>query len=159
MLNHKLDNKIKSVWLIVGLISLIFPIALFIALYLTLETSAKGLLMAILIPIIIIWLLVALIYPFLNYHFYSYGFDEKRVYIQKGIIFRHQIVIPICQIQDLHLEQGPIMLMMKMCSLNISTAGCNHLISGIDKSKCEKIIKELTTYLEERIEALNDDEI
>ena len=158
MYNSKLDNKVKIVWLIGSLLSLLFPIALTLSFVLGIE-GYLNLILGIFIPIDIIWLILAIILPFLQYRYYSYGFDEKRIYIKKGIIFRHQIMIPICQIQDLHIEMGPIMLMFKIGAITISTAGCNHKIAGVNLKKAEKIVQELTTYLEERVEALKDDEI
>lgn len=90
--------------------------------------------------------------PILRYKFYSYGYDDMRVYIERGIIFRHRITIPVCQIQDLHYFEGPFMLIFKLGGITFSTAGSNFELVGLDRDEAKEIIQELEASLNKRIE-------
>lgn len=48
-----------------------------------------------------------LLWPRLRYKYYTYSVDDKRIVLRSGVIFRHQITAPICQIQDLHFFEVP----------------------------------------------------
>lgn len=103
------------------------------------------------------WLLFWL--PGAKYARYTYSYQEDRIQINRGVIFKHEIVIPVCQIQDLHLNQGPLMQILKLQTLEISTAGSNYQIHGLDNEVAKQILAELETYLKARIEVLSNEEI
>ena len=97
--------------------------------------------------------------PKAMYDRYTYLYTDERIQINRGVIFKHEIVIPVCQIQDLHLSQGPLMQILKLQTLEISTAGSNYRISGIENDLAREIAKELEIYLKARIEAIGNEEI
>ncbi len=153
-----LEKKIRSVWLIGGGIS--FFIFLIIMIVICAVGYYEGFLIPAVITSVIICFLLGLIcfgYPFLKYHFYKYSYDKKKIFIQFGVIFRHKIVVPICQIQDLHIYQGPIMTIFKLGGVIISTAGSNYLINGLNLDDAKKMIEELEGNLENRIEELKNE--
>ena len=90
---------------------------------------------------------------------YSWGFDERRIVVKQGVIFRHRAVIPVCQIQDLHRTQGPIMMMLKLSGVTISTAGSNFDISTLTTDEADRLIDALEHHLETRVEELRNEEI
>jgi len=100
-----------------------------------------------------------LIMPVLRYRMYAWGYDDKRIVVVQGVIFRQRVVIPVCQIQDLHRIQGPIMLMLKLSGVTISTAGSNFDISTITTEEADRLIDELEHNLETRIEEQNNEKI
>lgn len=109
-----------------------------------------------------IWFVSAillLIWPFLWYNKYSYGYDEKRIYIEFGVIFRHRITIPVCQIQDIHYFEGPIMMMFKLGKTIFSTAGSNFALGGLDREDAKRMVNEIEEYLRRRIEENGDEKI
>ena len=64
------------------------------------------------VPCVIV-LCFILIMPSLRYKMYAWGCDDTRIIVKQGVIFRERVVIPVCQIQDLHRKQGPLMMMFK----------------------------------------------
>ena len=110
------------------------------------------------IPVVLI-LIVILIMPALRYKMYAWGYDDKRIVVKQGVIFRQRVVIPVCQIQDLHRTQGPLMMMLKLSGVTISTAGSNFNISTLTTAEADRMIDELECNLEARIEELKNEEI
>ncbi len=155
---QKLNKKIRNIWLILGLICALIVGALFVvACY---GAYTKGFLLPMVSTLgfgylIILYFLV--IYPFQRYNRYSWGCDEKRIYINYGVIFRHQIIIPVCQIQDMHLIQGPLMRLNNLGGIIISTAGSDHAIKGLDYELTKQIIEKLETNLQKRVEDLRNE--
>ncbi len=110
------------------------------------------------IPVLLL-LGLTLIMPALRYKMYAWGYDDKRIIVKQGVIFRHRVVIPVCQIQDLHRSQGPLMMMLKLSDVTISTAGSNFDISTLTTDEADRMIDELAHNLETRIEELKNEEI
>jgi membrane protein YdbS with pleckstrin-like domain len=100
-----------------------------------------------------------LIIPALRYKMYAWGYDDKRIVVKQGVIFRKKVVIPVCQIQDLHRTQGPLMIAFKLSGVTISTAGSNFDISTLTTEEADRMIDELEGNLEARIEELKNEEI
>ena len=110
------------------------------------------------IPVVLL-LAVTLIIPALRYKMYAWGYDDKRIIVKQGVIFKRRVVIPVCQIQDLHRTQGPLMMMLKLSGVTISTAGSNFDISTLTTDEADKMIDELERNLEIRIEELKNEEV
>lgn len=104
-------------------------------------------------------LAVAFILPKLKYDRYKYGFDERRIVVERGVIFRHRVVIPICQIQDLHRVEGPFMLILGLSGVEISTAGSNFTLCFLAKEDADAMIDALLENLERITEEKADEEI
>ena len=75
------------------------------------------------------------------------------------MIFKQRVVIPVCQIQDLHRLQGPIMMALGLSGVTISTAGSNFDISTLTTAEADKLIDELEQSLEARVEEQKNEEI
>jgi membrane protein YdbS with pleckstrin-like domain len=110
------------------------------------------------IPVLLL-LCVTLILPALRYRMYAWGYDDKRIVVKQGVIFRQRVVIPVCQIQDLHRTQGPIMMMLGLSGVTISTAGSNFDISTLTTEEADRLIDALEQNLETRVEELKNEEI
>lgn len=153
----KLDKKILNLWMICS--SILFILILAICILITF-------LLDFIYPIIIVNSLILVIlfffcYPFqvMIYNRYTFAFDEKRIIIKRGVIFKYKIIIPVCQIQDLHLSQGPLMQIAKLESIEISTAGSNYTINGINSKDAQEIVSFLENKLNERIEEIKNEKI
>ncbi len=154
----KLDKGIRTLWFIEGAAAfLLLLAALITALALTPGTSAFVPLLIVGIISILLLAFLLLILPILSYRCFSYGYDDKRVYINKGVIFKHRITIPVCQIQNLDIAEGPLMMLFKVSSVIISTAGSMYTVTGIEKQTARDMANELEALLEERIEAMRDE--
>ena len=110
------------------------------------------------IPIVIIVALL-IIWPFLKYKLYSFGYDDKRIAINYGVLFRHRVIVPIRQIQDLHTYNGPIMSLMGLSGIIVSTAGSNFSISGMLNCDALEMVNQLETLLNKRLDGDLNEEI
>lgn len=153
----KIDKKIKKIWLITTTIVFVIFLGLCV-----LSNVIDGIILPLLIVEIIAMLIVGFFcfaFPFMVYNRYSYAYNDKRIVIKKGVIFKYEIIIPVCQIQDLHLLQGPLMQLMKLQSVEISTAGSNYTINGLMYDDAKKMVDELEKNLNKRIEELKNEEV
>lgn len=157
MNKHYLDSKIKKLWYLgdsIAFIMLLIPFVLpqiFTGFILAL--TLIGLVVCGSLGFLLFWL------PAATYSRYTYSYQEDRIQINKGVFFKHEIVIPVCQIQDLHLSQGPLMQILKLQTIEISTAGSNYKINGLSDEVAKQMINELEIYLKERIEVLSNEKI
>ena len=160
----KLDKSVLKLWYIhAGIISLLLVGAFAVAAVILFAAEATSevtlaVLLGVGIPVVLL-LALTLILPAFRYRMYSWGYDEKRIVVCEGVIFRHRVVIPVCQIQDLHRTQGPIMMLLKLSGVTISTAGSNFDISTLTTAEADAMVDELEQYLEKRIEELKNEEI
>ncbi|MBO5926277.1 MAG: PH domain-containing protein [Clostridia bacterium] len=155
----KLDKKAKLYWFIMHAIwAIIILVVLSVSIFLTGEVYLLPLIIGVGVPATLLSIFL-IIYPFLKYRFYSYAYNEEKVVIRYGVIFRHTIVMPICQIQDLHVYQGPIMSLFKLSGIIFSTAGSNFELRCLDKKIAEKIVTETEIFLKKRLEEKANEEI
>ncbi len=161
---NKLDKRVLKLWYIrAAILSLallgVFASAAFI-LSVTGATDdvALAVLLGVGLPVLLL-LCITLVMPALRYKMFAWGYDEKRIAVKQGVIFRRSVVIPICQIQDLHRTQGPLMLLLRLSDVTISTAGSNFDLSTLTTEDADRMIDTLEQYLEARIEDLKREEI
>lgn len=161
---NKLDKSVLKLWYIRAFIGALALIGILVSTSVILiSTGAEsnviaGVLLGVRIPVFLLLCLI-LILPALRYKMYAWGYDDKRIVVKQGVIFRQRVVIPVCQIQDLHRTQGPIMMMLKLSGVTISTAGSNFDISTLTTEEADRLIDDLERNLEARIEELKDEEI
>ena len=160
----KLDKSVLKLWYIrAGIVSLLLIGVFAAAVLILVAAGASGdvmlaVLLGVGIPVALL-LTLTLVWPALRYQMFSWGYDEKRIIVKQGVIFRHRVVIPVCQIQDLHRTQGPIMMLLGMSDVTVSTAGSNFDISTLTTGEADCMIDALEQNLEKRIEELNNEEI
>jgi len=161
---NKLDKSVLKLWYIqaaIGALALIGVLVSVLVVLLATEVTANVMLavsFSVGIPVVLL-LCITLIMPALRYKMYAWGYDDKRIVVKQGVIFRQRVVIPVCQIQDLHRTQGPIMMMLKLSGVTISTAGSNFNISTLTTDEADRLIDALEQNLETRVEELKNEEI
>ena len=156
----RLDKSVLKLWYIrAAIISLVLQgfLASLIAILIATGVSNGAILAVSLADFLLLCFI--LIMPALRYQMYAWGYDDKRIIVKQGVIFRKRVVIPVCQIQDLHRTQGPIMMMLNLSDVTISTAGSNFDISTLTTAGADSMIDELERNLETRIEELKNEEI
>ena len=161
---NKLDKSVLKLWYIravIGALALVgVVVSVFVILLATGASSNVMLAVSLSVGIPVVLLLcITLIMPVLRYKMYTWGYDDKRIVVKQGVIFRQRVVIPVCQIQDLHRTQGPIMMLLKLSGVTISTAGSNFDISTLTTAEADRLIDDLEHNLEIRIEELKNEEI
>lgn len=160
----KLDKSVIKLWYIRAAIVALSLIGAFISALVILNIAGASadvkfaVLSVVGIPVVLL-LCITLIMPAFRYKMYSWGYDNKRIIVKQGVIFRQRVVIPVCQIQDLHRTQGPIMMMLNLSGVTISTAGSNFNISTLTTAEADRMIDDLEQNLETRIEELKNEEI
>ena len=160
----KLNKSVLKLWYIRAAIVALALIGIFVSVITILITTGApsdvtlAVSLGIGIPIALL-LCLTLIMPALRYKMYAWGYDDKRIVVKQGVIFRQRVVIPVCQIQDLHRTQGPLMMMLNLSGVTISTAGSNFDISTLTTAEADRMIDELERNLEARIEELKNEEI
>ena len=159
----KLDKGVLKLWYIRAAFVSLLLIGLFAAVVIPHTSDASSdVTLAVLLNVgiaVALLLAVTLIMPALRYKMYAWGYDDKRIVVKQGVIFRKRVVIPVCQIQDLHRTQGPIMMMLKLSGVTISTAGSNFNISTLTTEEADRMIDDLERNLEATIEELRNEEI
>ena len=161
---NKLDKNVLKLWYVRAAIAALALIGLAVGvLVVMLATGVSGnvilaVSLGVGIPVFLL-LCVTLIVPALRYKMYAWGYDDKRIIVKQGVIFRQRVVIPVCQIQDLHRTQGPIMMMLGLGGVTISTAGSNFDISTLTTDEADRLIDALEQNLEARVEELKNEEI
>lgn len=160
----KLDKKVLLLWYIraaVAVIALVGVIASTAIILIAAQAPAAVMLTVMLWVGISVALLLGLILimPALCHKMYAWGYDDKRIVVKQGVIFRQRVVIPVCQIQDLHRTQGPLMMLLKLSGVTISTAGSNFDLSTLTTEEADRMIDELERNLEKRIEERKNEEI
>ena len=155
----KLDKKVLTLWCVESLIAVIcILLGAAVAIAFSNESIQSVLLYGLGIPAGIISLFI-IVYPFLRYAFYSYGYNETRIVIKKGVIFKSSVTLPVKQIQDLHLYEGPIMLLMGLGGVSVSTAGSSFNIACINKKQAKLMVDELESYLNSRLGEQSNEEV
>jgi membrane protein YdbS with pleckstrin-like domain len=161
---NSLDKRVLKLWYIrASIIALALIVSAVSALTVLImaEVSSKVTLavsLAVGVPIVLL-LCFVFIMPILSFKMYAWGYDDKRIIVKQGVIFRQRVVIPICQIQDLHRTQGPIMTILKLSGVTISTAGSNFDISTLTTLEADSLIDALEKNLEARVEELKNEAI
>ena len=160
----RLNKSVLKLWYIRAVIASLALMGVFASVAVILNaTGAPGdVMLAVLIGVgipVALLLAITLIMPVLRYKMYAWGYDDKRIVVKQGVIFKKRVVIPVCQIQDLHRTQGPLMMMLKLSGVTISTAGSNFDISTLTTAEADRMIDELERNLEARIEELRNEEI
>ena len=161
---NKLNKSVLKLWYIkaaIGALALLGAIVSVVAILFVAE-APKDVMLAVSLGVgipLLLLLCVTLIMPLLRYKMYSWGYDDKRIVVKQGVIFRQRAVIPVCQIQDLHRTQGPIIMMLKLSGVTISTAGSNFNISTLTTEEADRLIDALEQNLETRVEELKNEEI
>ena len=127
---NKLNKSVLKLWYIrasIGALALVGVVISLLAILISTEVSSNvciAVSLGVGVPILLLVCFV-LIMPVLRYKMYAWGYDDKRIVVKQGVIFRERVVIPVCQIQDLHRTQGPIMMILGLSDVTISTAGSN----------------------------------
>lgn len=161
---RKLDKSVLKLWYIRAAIAALALIGVFksATVILNVTGASSDITLAVLlgagIPVALL-LGITLIMPALRYKMYAWGYDDKRIVVKQGVVFRRRVVIPVCQIQDLHRTQGPLMMMLKLSGVTISTAGSNFDISTLTTDEADRMIDELERNLETRIEEQKNEKI
>ncbi|MBS9334657.1 PH domain-containing protein [Fructobacillus sp. M1-13] len=66
-----------------------------------------------------------------RYAVYRYRVNDRSVEIQKGFFFRQLTAIPIDRIQNVDLDQGPLLIFCHLQKVVLVTGGSHHEIEAL----------------------------
>ena len=148
-------KKIKTLWIIrrsIAVASVLLGLVLLLGLFFGTQGSEDPMPKEVFIVFLVIWsigfitlFIYAYILPIFQYRVYKYKVGDDELWLNKGVIFRNEYVIPFCQIQDFNLSQGPFEILLKTKSLTVFTAGSGVTIQGLtyeEATDLENVLKE-----------------
>lgn len=141
-MKKKLDKKMRTLWLIhVTIWTVLAGIVLLLLLLIPSDYR-----LYVMLPYGIVYFItmsIVYLYVVLRYKTYFYYLEEGIIYIERGVIFKHRIVIPVVKMQDVHLSSGPIMRALDLKSVELSTAGSNFVIAGLSDDDANSFINDI----------------
>ncbi|WP_105956535.1 PH domain-containing protein [Apilactobacillus quenuiae] len=140
----KLPENVKKIWMQASIITFIcwilfFVVSRFLLAFIKWPTWISFIVLGIGILELICELSLI---PY-RYAFNKYRIAEEYVEIQKGFFFRKLSSIPIARVQNVNLDQGPLLRMQKLNSVDIDTAGDNHRIEAVTHQEAQLIRKQV----------------
>ncbi|TPR14793.1 MULTISPECIES: PH domain-containing protein [Apilactobacillus] len=140
----KLPENVKKIWMQASIIIFVFWLLVFALSRFLLSLIKWPLWFSFIILGIGIFELICelTLIPY-RYAFNKYKISEEYVEIQKGFFFRKLSSIPIARVQNVNLNQGPLLRIQKLNSVYIDTAGDNHKIEAVTHQEAQLIRKQV----------------
>ena len=92
-------------------------------------------------------LILALVWPSLEYKFYRYDIRDHDFLVQQGVLFRTSSAIPLHRIQHIDTLQGPIERLLGLSTLMLYTAAGvtpDGVIPGLAEKDAQQLRDELS---------------
>lgn len=130
-----------KVWRVNALISnaVIALLLLAVAIALTTLTDLNTVLIwGIFIALVIVnVVLEVFIIPSIRYARWRYEVTTTEIDIMKGIVIKHRVIVPLVRVQHVETSKGPVLQAFKLASVEISTAGSNFSIPGLEEEEAD----------------------
>ncbi|MEL7497129.1 MAG: PH domain-containing protein [Planctomycetota bacterium] len=75
---------------------------------------------------------LAFLWPRIEFNRLKYRIDREGLEIRRGVVWRHQITIPLGRVQHADVSQGPIQRMFGIGTLMVHTAGTQNASVGLE---------------------------
>ena len=142
---QKLDPRIKNVWrindaiwIILGFVCCFVPFAIVVAVDPG-ESWAGVVCIALIAALVVMLVIFLVILPPIRYVRWRYELSDEYLDIAKGIIWRKRYIIPFIRVQNTDTRQGPLLRMMGLASVTISTAAGSMEIPGLPAADAETL--------------------
>lgn len=123
-----LDPIVRTYWIVKGMLTMTFLVICCIF-WLPFLMSA-GAFIALLLIILAACYMVVYIWALLFYERYFYSIREDGIYINRGIWFKSERVIPYERVQHITVTRGPLEIIYGIYDINIFTAGTGSMGSS-----------------------------
>lgn len=143
MPSQKLDPRIKNVWRISALATIVLVYACCAIPFLLVQAFAdEGDWVGVLVAVETVVALAAVVafvvvLPPIRYARWRYELSPEYLDIACGIIWRKRYVIPFIRVQNTDTQQGPILRAFGLSSVTVATAAGDHHIPGVDNATAE----------------------
>lgn len=149
VLDQSLDHRVVTQWRLGRLFGLLvfgLPVAVAIAVGVSMVGPTwVGVLAG---AALVLWrLLMAIIWPGLQYRYYRYSVREHDLLVQSGVLFRRWSSIPHNRIQHVDTRQGPLERWLGLSRLAVFTAAgmsADGSIPGLATDDAERLRDELS---------------
>ena len=91
------------------------------------------------------------VFPKISYSRWGYLIDEEKVVIRHGLFWIEKTIIPIIRIQNVTMDQGPIMRKYDLFNVEMSLASGSFEIEGLSRETAESISQKLNERLLSRL--------
>lgn len=148
---------LKQVWLWSNLLGAIFFLAIwglcwvFLRTWLLNFTFGPFLIWGLLLAIIIWASLDIILIPF-RYQVHHYQVTEQAIKLKSGFFWRSTTIIPLVRVQNISLDQGPLLRFFDLTSLVISTASDRHTLEGLTTTTAQQLQTYLLNLVNEVVE-------
>lgn len=117
---------------------------------LVLETSAILPPAVIITPVAIAALLLILRLPLRRHHARGYVMSDDRLRVVRGLLFRHDTVVPFGRVQHIDVNQGPIERSFGIATLTLHTAGTHNAsvnLPGLGEQLARDMREEIRSHI------------
>jgi uncharacterized protein len=146
---HPLDPRVRTYWLVQGLIGsgvlAAFVIAGTVIAVLVGASTAAWLIGALGGVVVLGAAALAVAVPWLDYRHYRYEVTDLGLYVARGWLWRRHQVVPHARVQTVETTVGPLMRAFGLVSVDVTTAssGGGLSIPGLAPDVADRLVEEL----------------
>ena len=146
---HSLDPRVRTYWLVEGLLAAAVLAALVIAgtvIAALVDAGTVAVLVGVLGGLAVTGAaVIAVLVPRVDYRHYRYEVTELGLYVAKGWLWRRHQVVPHARVQTVETTVGPLMRAFGLVSVDITTASSagGLTIPGLAPDVADRLVQEL----------------
>ena len=104
----------------------------------------------IMIPVVLIALAFIIRLPSRRFHARGYAMSTDRLRVVRGILFRHDTVVPFGRVQHIDVNQGPLDRFFSIATLTLHTAGSHNAsvhLPGLGEELARDMREEIRSHI------------
>lgn len=104
----------------------------------------------IIVPVVLLALAVILRVPLRRHHARGYAMSADRLRVVRGLLFRHDTVVPFGRVQHIDVSQGPIERFFGLATLTLHTAGTHNAsvrLPGLGEQLARDMREEIRSHI------------
>ena len=101
-------------------------------------------------PVALIVLILILRLPQRRFHARGYAMSTDRLRVVRGLLFRHDTVVPFGRVQHIDVNQGPIERFFGIATLTLHTAGSHNAsvnLPGLEEQLARDMREEIRSHI------------
>lgn len=87
------------------------------------------------------------IMPKLKHRYFRYGIIDDEIRVNKGIIFKERIAVPLFRVQNIDTTVGPLMRNMKLTGISLKTSAERVYIPELHQEEAEELRNLIRTLI------------
>lgn len=85
--------------------------------------------------------------PKLKHRYFRYGIIDDEIRVNKGIIFKERIAVPLFRVQNIDTTVGPLMRNMKLTGISLKTSAERVYIPELHQEEAEELRNLIRTLI------------